>query len=169
MIRILALVLLASTAFADATRPKAFFSPKGGSTDALVALVDGAKKQVLVMAFSFTSRRVADALSRAKARGVDVRAVIDGPQRGGKYTVDIAGVDELWDDAHAIQHVKSMVVDEEIVQVGSFNYTDGAEKRNSEAFVILRDKALAGEFIANWEKHAAHSKANPTARKRKHK
>lgn len=140
---------------------KAFFSPNQGATEGVVALVDGAKKSVWVMAFSFTSKPIAAALSRAKARGLDVRVLIDGPQRGGKYTADVAGVDEIWDDAHAIQHAKLMIVDKIKVELGSFNFTDGAQKRNSEALVIIEDAALAAEFERNFEKHAAHSKAHP--------
>lgn len=164
------LVLATSVCAADAPRTKAYFSPRGGCTKAVVELVDSAKKQILVMAYSFTSKSIVDALSRAKARGVDVKAIIDAPQHGGKYTGHIVGVDELWDDKHAIQHAKLLIVDEETVELGSFNYTDGAEERNSEALVICPpDKELARAFIENWKKHAEHSKVLPPGRKKSSK
>src|SRR4051794_40139647 len=45
-------------------------SPKGGCTDAIVAELKKARREILVQAYSFTSKPIAQALIEAKARGL---------------------------------------------------------------------------------------------------
>ena len=61
------------------------------------------------------------------------------------------------DAKHAIAHNKVMVIDGLVLITGSFNFTPSAEKRNAENLLIIRDKELAGKYIANWHLHKAHS------------
>jgi len=50
-----------------------YFSPKGGCTDAIVA-INAAKKSIDMQAYYFTSTDIARAPADAKARGVKVRS-----------------------------------------------------------------------------------------------
>jgi phosphatidylserine/phosphatidylglycerophosphate/cardiolipin synthase-like enzyme len=52
------------------------FSPNGGATKLVTDTIHQAKKLILVQAYSFTSPSIAKALADAKARGVDVEAVL---------------------------------------------------------------------------------------------
>jgi phosphatidylserine/phosphatidylglycerophosphate/cardiolipin synthase-like enzyme len=54
-------------------------------------------------------------------------------------------------------HRKIMVIDGKIVVTGSFNFIRRAQKQNAENLFIIRDKALAARFTANWQAHARHS------------
>ena len=75
----------------------AFFSPNGGATGAIVWELNAAKTEVLVQAYSFTSKPIAKALIDAKKRGVKIEVVLDKNQRREKYTsadfVAHAGID----------------------------------------------------------------------------
>src|SRR5262249_39770736 len=51
------------------------FSPKGGCTEAVVAELRQARREVLVLAYSFTSKPIAQALVDAKLRGISVEIV----------------------------------------------------------------------------------------------
>jgi len=53
------------------------FSPNGGATELVVKTIERAKSVALVQAYSFTSAPIAQALSQTKARGVDVRVILD--------------------------------------------------------------------------------------------
>jgi len=53
------------------------FSPNEGSEALVAKVIDSAKSELRVLAYSFTSAPVTAALLRAKKRGVDVRAVVD--------------------------------------------------------------------------------------------
>ena len=139
------------------------FSPKGGCTDHIVAELDKAKSSVRVWAYSFTSEPIADALLRAHRRGVDVQIVIDGPSikgRGAKaQELADEGVPVFADSKHAIQHQKVMAIDGVTLLVGSFNWSAGAESKNSEVLATVRNvrREMMEKFLANWEQHKEHS------------
>jgi phosphatidylserine/phosphatidylglycerophosphate/cardiolipin synthase-like enzyme len=138
-----------------------YFSPGGGCTDAIVGEVNKAKNEILVQAYSFTSQPIAKALVDAHKRGVRTEIILDKSQRGEKYSAaDFTahmGVPTYIDSAHAIAHNKIMVIDQETVITGSFNFTKAAEERNAENVLIIRSKELAKEYVDNWNKHKAHS------------
>lgn len=137
------------------------FSPRGGCTDLIVTTLGQAKSTILVQAFSFTSEPIAQALADAHQRGVKVEVVLDDGQRTARGSqasfVADAGVPVFFDATHAIAHNKTMLIDDETVITGSFNFTESAEERNAENLIVLRDKALAERYEQNWRKHKAHS------------
>lgn len=141
---------------------EAFFSPKGGCTAAIVNQIHRARTLIRVQAYSFTSAPIAQALVEAHQRGVQVQVILDRSQENAKYSsakfLEHAGVTTLIDDRHAIAHNKVMVIDDEVLITGSFNFTKAAEENNAENLLILRDKALAARFTRNWEEHLKHSR-----------
>lgn len=138
-----------------------FFSPRGGCQDAVVAVVNSARKDILVQAYSFTNAAIADSLKKAHERGVKVRIILDKSQRTEHYSsltfFQHAGVPVWVDAAHAIAHNKVMVVDGETVLTGSFNFTKAAEEKNAENLLILKDRTLSSMYAQNWESHLTHS------------
>ena len=139
------------------------FSPHGGCTDLVVRTLDAAQQTVLVQAYSFTSAPIARALLNAKRRGVRVEVILDKSQRTEHYSeVDFlahAGIPVRIDASHAIAHNKVMILDEDTVITGSFNFTRAAEERNADNLLVLRDAALAARYRENWQRHRAHSAA----------
>ena len=137
------------------------FTPGGDCTDIIVHEIDSARRQVLVQAYSFTSAPIADALVKAKKRGVDVQAVLDRSQRTERYTgatfLANGGVPVLIDAKHAIAHNKVMIIDGATVITGSFNFTKAAQERNAENLLVIRSREVADEYAANWREHAGHS------------
>ena len=140
-----------------------YFSPRGGCEEAVVATIDGAREQVLVQMYTFTSAPIAAAMKRAHDRGVDVRVILDKSQRTERYSgltyLVHAGIPVWVDDSHPIAHNKVMMVDSQIVATGSFNYTKAASQANAENLLIIRDPALTAIYIANWEAHRNHAHA----------
>jgi phosphatidylserine/phosphatidylglycerophosphate/cardiolipin synthase-like enzyme len=138
-----------------------YFSPRGGCTQAIVSELNEAKKEILVQAYSFTSRPIAKALVDAHKRGVHTEIILDKSQRGEKYSeADFTahmGILTYIDSAHAIAHNKIMIIDQETVITGSFNFTKAAEERNAENILIIKSRELAKEYLDNWEKHKGHS------------
>lgn len=139
-----------------------FFSPNGGCTQAVVDQLNGAKKQVLVQAYSFTSTPIARALVDAKHRGVDVQVILDKSQRGERYSsatfLANEGVPTYIDAAHKIAHNKVMIIDGQTVITGSFNFTKSAEDGNAENLLVITNAPqLAARYTANWKEHLGHS------------
>ncbi len=138
-----------------------YFSPHGGCTDAIVSQIDGAKKTILMQAYSFTSTPIARALVEAKKRGVDVRAILDKSQRTEKYSgatfLYNSGIPTVIDDKYAIAHNKILIIDKHIVITGSFNFTRAAENDNAENLLILQSDELAARYTQNWQYHLSRS------------
>jgi phosphatidylserine/phosphatidylglycerophosphate/cardiolipin synthase-like enzyme len=140
-----------------------YFSPKGGATEAVVRELGRAKQHLRVQAYSLTSAPIAKALVDAKKRGLDVTVVLDSSQRAERYTSATflfnEGVPVYIDDDHAIAHNKVILIDDNTVITGSFNFTRAAEERNAENLLVIRGRPeVAEKYHGNFEKHLAHSK-----------
>ena len=137
---------------------KAYFSPRGGCTAAIVRNIDHAKKFVDVAIYSFTSRKIADALIRAYRRGVRIRVVADeGASRGRRCVVPLLekfGIPVRYKrgSGGGLMHNKYAVIDGKIVITGSFNWTKSAEYRNDENLVVIRSSDLARVYEKNFKK-----------------
>lgn len=132
------------------------FSPNGGGAGLIIRTIGEAKKTIKVQAYSFTNADIAKALLDAHKRGVNVRVVLDKSQETEKYTsatfLANAGVPVRIDDDFAIAHSKIMILDEETVITGSFNFTKAAEERNAENVLVIRgNKELAKLYLQNWQ------------------
>ena len=145
----------------SSTTWQVYFSPQGGATAAIVQSLNNARFSVLVQAYSFTSTPIAEALVRAHRQGVKVLVLLDKSQKAYKYsTANLlaeVGITVSIDAVHAIAHTKVMVIDNEIVITGSFNFTKAAEERNAENLLIIRSRELAARYVDNWRTHRKHS------------
>ena len=143
------------------TPAQIYFSPHGGCTDAIVKEISKAKSEILVQAYSFTSKDIAKALVDAHKRGVRTEIMLDKGNRAKKYSAaDFThnmGIPTFIDAEHAIAHNKIMIIDRETVITGSFNFTKAAEEKNAENLLILRNRDLGKLYIENWNKHRRHS------------
>ncbi len=139
----------------------ACFTPGQDCTHQITDHIEKADHSILVQAYNFTSKDIADALIAAKSRGVNVKVILDKSQRTQKYSllhyiVD-AGIPVWIDMKPAIAHNKIMIIDEKEVITGSFNFTDSAQKRNAENLVFIIDSKFAQKYIENWEKRERQS------------
>jgi phosphatidylserine/phosphatidylglycerophosphate/cardiolipin synthase-like enzyme len=162
----IALLTLPASAIADDTcppppPPEVCFTPGTGCEQIIVSRINIATKSVFVQAYSFTNAKIAEALVRATARGVDVRVILDRSDlraRGSQVAPLAGGGVPTWvDSRHAIAHNKVIIYDLAVVQTGSFNFTNAAEHVNAENAVFIESPALAKLYTANWLAHAAHS------------
>ena len=140
---------------------RVYFSPEGGCTEAVVEALSHARVSVLVQAYSFTSRPIAEALVDAYKRGAKVDVIVDKSELHGKGALASllaeSGISVSVDAVHVIAHNKVMVIDGQTVVTGSFNFTFAAEKHNAENLLIIQDRALAERYTDNWHKHREHS------------
>lgn len=143
------------------------FTPGDNAARLVADAIQQARRQVLVQAFSFTSRDIAFALIAAKRRGVDVQLIADPEQarRIGTSLVDeiaAAGVPVFFDREHDSAHNKVMVIDADgadaAVITGSFNFTQAAQHRNAENLLLLRgNPPLTAAYLRNWRRHREHA------------
>ena len=137
------------------------FSPNEGAERLVLRVIDSARSEIRVMAYSFTSAPVTHALLAARKRGVDVALVVDaksntGEDRSGKSRAALsalvnAGCRVRTISTYQIHHDKVLVVDNETVETGSFNFSAAAADRNSEnVIVVWKNPALAKTYLQHW-------------------
>jgi phosphatidylserine/phosphatidylglycerophosphate/cardiolipin synthase-like enzyme len=142
-------------------RIRVYFSPAGGCERAIIDEIRNAKRSVLVQAYHFTSNPIAIALREAVARGVFVEVILDKSQQSSSYTratfLHNSGCRVLFDRNHKIAHNKIILLDDDIVITGSYNFTKSAEKDNAENLLIIRDAAIAKTYLSEYNIHRDHS------------
>ncbi len=148
---------------------KFHFSPKGGCTEAIVAELNKARREILVQAYSFTCPDIAKALIEAKKRGVEVVILLDRANEKETYSelkmLEEHGIIPLIDANHAIAHNKIMIIDRRVVITGSFNFTRQAEHENAENLLIMKHQpGLVDAYHQNFLAHQQHSQAPGAAK-----
>lgn len=167
----LAFAAVAPIANAFAAQIEVCFSPPlPGGCDPIRAIEDvvrTARRSILIQAYEITPGPLVTALVEAHRRGVDVRAIVDYKQlsdrrnRDDAFAVEhlgAAGIPVLVDRPPGLMHDKVMIIDGETVVTGSFNYTYSAEHRNVENLLLIRDPALAAQYVQHWQSRAIESR-----------
>jgi phosphatidylserine/phosphatidylglycerophosphate/cardiolipin synthase-like enzyme len=144
------------------------FSPWDDIEGALVSALRGARREILVHSFTFTSRPLARALIEARARGVDVRVTADAGESERVENNRIpdlaaAGIPVFVEDRYQSAHNKVMIIDASLaggtVITGSFNWTYAAQRRNAENVLIISGQnAVSARYRMNWERHRADAR-----------
>ena len=138
-----------------------YFTPPIGGASGIVKQIDASKKSIKVMAYGFTSINLAEALVRAKKRGVGVVLIQDEKSsqnnREALQKLLDAAIEVRSDGKHAIQHNKVMVIDQDVVITGSYNFTNSAETRNAENIMIVKSEYAARRYLDNWNNHWEHA------------
>lgn len=148
------LILIVFSEHALASQTCVCFEPSGNCAQQIIDTIAQAKRQVLVQAYSFTSAPIAHALVDAKNRGVDVEVLLDKSQLRSKGSVlpylNDQNIFTKIDYLPAIAHNKIMIIDNETVITGSYNFTANAEKRNAENLLIIHNNELARNYFTYW-------------------
>jgi len=137
-----------------------YFSPVDNVMDKLVGLVDGAKKSVHFIIFTYTDKDLASAMIGRFKAGVDVSGVIEnrGASQGALVPLACAKVPVKVDGNKYTMHHKVIVIDGSIVVTGSFNFTKSADTVNDDNVIIIHDAALAKQYEAEFDRMEAIAK-----------
>ena len=132
-----------------------YFSPQDKIIDNhIIELINKAQKYVYVPVFVVTHKNFNDALIKAQARGVDVRLIVDATSASSKYS----SVKRLRENKIKVKaenragkmHMKSIIIDDKYVIIGSMNFTKSGEKYNDENVLIIENPNLAKAFKNNF-------------------
>ncbi|HBA5768281.1 TPA: DUF1669 domain-containing protein [Escherichia coli] len=146
---------LLNLSVASASEPvRVAFSP-GNAESVVVGVIGEAKTSILMAAYSFTSRPIAQALLEAQQRGVHIFVIGDAEQASKSYSsfnyLANHKINVRLNSNFQSMHNKFMVIDNTIIQTGSFNYTAAAAKKNAENIVVIDDKKTAEKFSSYWK------------------
>jgi phosphatidylserine/phosphatidylglycerophosphate/cardiolipin synthase-like enzyme len=121
-------------------------------------LIDSAGETIDMAAYVLTDWTVIDALVDAAERGVRVRIWRDRSATEHTNADELArltateGVELRVKHSSDLMHLKSYVVDGQILRTGAANFSASGEKRQDNDLVVIRDPALAARFEANFER-----------------
>lgn len=119
----------------------------------IIKIINQADKYVYFAIFTFTKDNIADALVRAKQRGVVIWGITDAKQSQEGYEKPI--IQKLLDARIAIEtqrhldgimHIKAVVTDKAYA-VGSYNWTENATVANDEILEIGTNRYLHDQYL----------------------
>ncbi|MCY3743903.1 MAG: phospholipase D-like domain-containing protein [Candidatus Poribacteria bacterium] len=140
----------------DGTEIFTYFSPESDTVSPLLKEIKAAENAIHFMAFSFTHDAIGGAMRDRFQSGIEVRGVFEARQvdqhsEFGKLAA--AGLRVVKDGNSGTMHHKVIVVDEDTVITGSYNFSKNAEKRNSENLLIIKgNREIAAAYLAEFKK-----------------
>ncbi len=136
-----------------------YFSPDEHPQARLVSLLREAHNEVLLLAYTWTADPLTDALLAQAQDGVAVYGWLEAAQldaAGHDYPrLQAAGLEVTPDPLPGMLHHKVLVLDHQVVVLGSYNFTRAADVRNDENLLVVRDANLAAAFYAWWQTQRA--------------
>ncbi|WP_293812892.1 phospholipase D family protein [uncultured Bosea sp.] len=154
----LAIALAVSPACHAASGVQVGFSPEGSARQLVLKVIGEATRSIQILAYAFQAQDIMDALVAAKRRGVEIRVVVDKDRNTGKASrtaMDLVvrnGVELRTNDRFHLHHDKTIIVDGDTVQTGSFNFALSAETKNSENVVVIRGMPeIAAQYRSHWQ------------------
>jgi phosphatidylserine/phosphatidylglycerophosphate/cardiolipin synthase-like enzyme len=141
----------------DGTPIDVYFAPDDNVQANFIELVNNAQKSITFLAFSFTADEIGGAVRARTAHGVTVTGVMEDDQINSNVGTEFdpfmqARLNILRDGNAGQMHHKVMIIDKSIVLFGSYNFTNSAETRNDENLLVIYDKAIAAQFLLEFER-----------------
>lgn len=139
------------------------FSPNNGCQLSIINYLNQASTSIYVHAYSFTNKELANALIEAHHRGLDIKILYDKQQAKSKHSLlpllQKTGIACYIDQTKGLAHNKIMIIDNNTIITGSYNWSNNAEYRNAENLLFINNKNIAGKYLANWYARLANAKS----------
>jgi len=140
----------------DGTSIEVCFAPEDKCANRLTEVINQAEQSIHIMAFSFTHDDMGAAVIERGQAGVEVRAIFETRGSQTQYSelggFQQAGFDAVQDGNPYTYHHKAIVIDGEQTVLGSFNFSNNADKSNDENLLIIDNVDIAQQFIAEFER-----------------
>ena len=134
------------------------FSPNDGVCSCeknIIEMLDLSTKTVDLGIYALNNKNITNAIVNATKRGIKIRAVYDRSQStlSAPFLGQLkdAGVECYYNHVHKIEHNKFIIIDNQIVMNGSFNFTETAEHKNSENCTIHDNINVVKAFSDRFE------------------
>lgn len=140
----------------DDVELEVLFSPQDRPvTNAVRPLLQGAKERIDIAVFFLTNKHITADLIEAKARGVQVRVILDATAATNGYTkhelLRAAGIPVKVENWGGKMHMKSAAIDGRHVITGSMNWTSAGEYSNDENTIIVHSEQHAAQYHAFYD------------------
>jgi phosphatidylserine/phosphatidylglycerophosphate/cardiolipin synthase-like enzyme len=139
----------------DGTPVEIYFASEDDVVGAITEQIAAAENTVRFLAFSFTQDDIGQAMFDADARGVEVTGVFE--LRGSETRFSemgrmfCSGWDVRQDGNKYVLHHKVIIIDDDTVLTGSFNFSANATESNDENLLIIKDPDFAALFLQEFD------------------
>ncbi len=132
------------------------FAPEDECGAKTVEVLKQAEKSIYFMAFSFTHDAIGKTIIDKAKKGAKVKGVFESRGSDTEYSeygrMKKAKLDVLTDGNPYNLHHKVIIVDEQIVIMGSFNFTSNADEANDENMLIIHNADIAKQYVTEFER-----------------
>jgi phosphatidylserine/phosphatidylglycerophosphate/cardiolipin synthase-like enzyme len=140
----------------DGTQIENYFSTHDHLAKHVISTLGLAKRSIHFLAFSFTHDDIGRTMMQKAANGIEVMGVFEKTQAASTHTeytrMKNARLPVYIDGNPRNMHHKVIIIDDEIVITGSFNFSDSADTSNDENLLIIYDRELAQLYEAEFDK-----------------
>lgn len=138
----------------DGTEIYTYFAPDNDTISPLLKEIESATTSINFMAFSFTHDQLGKGMQEQFKIGIPVNGIFDANQKKSNRgyseydSMKKAGLSVRLDKEEGAMHHKVIIIDEETVITGSYNFSKNAETRNSENLLIIKgNKEIARAYL----------------------
>lgn len=134
-----------------------YFAPEDEVAEKLVSLLEGAQSSIRFMAFSFTHDGIGKAMRDRALAGVTVQGVFENRGSDTEYSEygrlkKVSGVEVRLDGNPYIMHHKVIIIDDETVIFGSYNFSASADEKNDENVLVVHSAEFAAHYLAEFRR-----------------
>jgi phosphatidylserine/phosphatidylglycerophosphate/cardiolipin synthase-like enzyme len=137
---------------------ESYFAPEDQVTERLLALVREAEGSIRFMAFIFTDDDLGEAVIAQHEAGLTVQGVFEErnadlrySEFGRMYHAE-PRMDVRLDGNTYMMHHKVIILDDETVILGSFNFSRSADEVNDENLLVIHDRKVASQYRAEFKR-----------------
>jgi len=138
----------------DGTTIQVLFASENEVIDAVIETINGADEIIRFMTFSYTQDDLGQAMLALGENGIELQGVFETTGSGTRFsemtTLFCAGHDMRRDGNRGILHHKVIIVDDQTVITGSFNFSANATESNDENLVIISNPQIAELYLAEF-------------------
>lgn len=132
-----------------------YFCPTHHCEEEVLEKLEHANESVYILAFSFTSKPIAEKLVEKKEKGLHIEVLFE-KTRIASYSqyqyLNASNVTVYKDTNPYTMHEKAFIIDNKTVILGSYNPTKAATEKNDENILIIHDEEIANEFLKEFKR-----------------
>ena len=129
------------------THPDIYVCPEDMCEERIVEAIDDAEFEIKIMAFTFTSQRIANHLILAQQRGITVSVIFEQRQRSF-WQADMLAYQDIPTYVYkqkGVLHHKTFIIDNG-VYTGSYNPTNAGNEKNEENIIFIDEPTIVQQF-----------------------
>ncbi len=140
----------------DGTIIKTLFAPENSVEDAIIEELAHSKERIFFMAFCFTSKPIFNILLTKHNDGISISGIIEDRMKnlqGSVYDNLVKhSIEVKLDENRHFMHHKVLIIDDETVITGSYNFTRSANRKNDENILIITNPNIVDIYRKEYQR-----------------